>query len=201
MKKVLIIATLIICAGFFAKSKIDAHFQEEELIKGWYIEITNSYINIRKEPNAYSSLLGEAKKGDKYKVLKVNLDNLKYFWYYVQIDSKHKGWIASERKNMYLKDNNNPTDIAYPVLKFSDDTYYVSSIDDINYKHLEITDDKKDFKVTHKVYKETKEDMYQYWIVYKVVDGAGHTVSKTQKIIFENEPKDSEVYDFNTLEK
>lgn len=200
MKKIVFTVLVVICCYFGAKAWFDKEVKEKEekIMEGWYVEITNSYINVREEPNTYSSILGKVNEKGKYEVLDINLDNGKYFWYYIEYEQNKKGWIASSRTNPYLVDYNNPTDIAVPTLKFFDDIYYVDSIDEVNYEHLEVIDDKNDFKVTHKIYKEKIENgNYQYWIDYIVTDGSGKKTSKMQKIIFLNEPKNNEVLDFD----
>ena len=200
MKKIIFVLLILICCFFGIKTWFtkETKVKEEKMMEGWYVEISNSYINVREEPNTYSSLLGKVNEGEKYEVLDINLDNGKYYWYYIEFGKNKKGWIASSRTSPYLADYNNPTDIAVPTLKLFDNVYYVDSIDEINYDHLEITDDKDDFKVTHVVYKERTEfGDYQYWINYTVTDGAGKTASKMQKIIFLNEPKNNEVLNFD----
>ena len=94
---------------------------------------------------------------------------------------------------------NNPNDIATPVIKYYDDVYKVVSIDDINYKHLEVVEDTDDYEITHIVYHEVKKSEFidQYWILYTITDGAGKSSSKLQKIEFEEKPDESEVTDFS----
>lgn len=190
---IMILILIIFAAIFFLTKKENIDEKTD-----WYIKITNDYINLRKEPNQYSSLVGKVSKGEKYKVLDINLDSGIYYWYYIEIDSYTKGWIASNRKTPYLVDYNNPNDIAVPVLKFYDDIYYVRSMKDITYDHLEIYDDKDDYVIGHTVYKEEiiEEQITQYWIVYKIVDSAGNSIEKTQKIVFEISPEIDEVLDF-----
>jgi hypothetical protein len=206
VKKVLVFLLLVIIVGgvimktYMNKQKAIERMANIE--KGWHVKITNTYINVRKEPNTYSEVLDKVEKDGKYEVLDINLENNIYIWYYIKLNDKNSGWIASKRSNPYLIDYNNPNDIARPILKFSRETYYVDSINDINYDHLEVWDDKNDFEITHKVYKEIKDDgEQQYWIVYKVEDGSGKTTSKTQKIIFLNEPEDNEVLDFKDFKR
>ena len=97
-----------------------------------------------------------------------------------------------------MKDYNNPTDIAIPIIKFKEDEYHVVSIKDINYDHLITWDDRDDYKITHIIYHEVDEakDINQYWIKYTITDASGKYSSKTQKIIFETVPDESEVVDF-----
>ncbi|MDD2470201.1 MAG: SH3 domain-containing protein [Bacilli bacterium] len=201
MKKIVVVVVLIAIGGLLLKTYVNGQkgiAKMANIEKGWHVEISNSYINIRKEPSAYSVLLGKVEKDEKYEVLDINLENGRYIWYQIKIDKDNSGWVASGRSDPYLIDHNNPNDIATPVLKFSEEVCYANSIDDINYEHLEVWDDRDEFEITHKVYKEIKnEGGHQYWIVYKVEDGVGKTTSKTQKIVFVNEPKDSEVLDFN----
>lgn len=208
MKKLLIILLLLIlvAGGFiFIKMKNDTDKQHKiDTIKaGWYVEITNNYINVRTSPDTHAKKQGQVKKGEIYKVLEVNLSNSYYCWYKIEIDDKTTGWIANGVKSSYLIDHNNPNDIATPTLKFFETEYKVYSIDKINYKHLEITDDKDDYTVSHKVYHEVdaSQNIDQYWIVYTVTDASGKSTSKTQKIIFIVKPDESEVIDFALYKK
>lgn len=160
----------------------------------WHVEITNDFINVRSEPGVYSRIVGKVEKGETYKVLDVNLDDKNYYWYYIEIDYFNTGWIASDRKNPYLKDFNNPYDIIPPTIKYYEDVYYVKSIDDINYNHLEVTDN-TDYKIDHIVYYE--EEQNQYWITYTVTDSGENQTSTTQKIVFETEPNKNELRRLN----
>ena len=107
------------------------------------------------------------------------------------------------KRYTYLDDVNNPEDIAYPTLKFFDTVYYVNSIDEITYDHLEVEDDKPGVTVTHKVYHEVNAETGkdQYWIQYTATDAVGKSVSKVQKIEFNERPSEEEVYDFAELER
>ena len=75
------------------------------------------------------------------------------------------------------------------------------TIDDINYDHLEVTDDKPGVTVTHKVYHEVNEEQNkdQYWILYIATDAVGKTTKKVQKIEFNKKPDESQVEDFTKL--
>ena len=174
----------------------------EEIKKGWYIEIISDSINIRTKPNRNSSSLGNAKKGEVYKVLDVNLDNTSLFWYQVEYGKK-TAWIASKRTSPWVKDVNNPNDIATPIIKFKENTYKVFSINDINYKHLEIIEDTDDYEITHVVYHEVdlSRQIDQYWILYTITDGAGKSSSKMQKIEFDETPLESQVLDFSKYKR
>lgn len=182
MKKIIITVIIILSILFitfkFNKNEFDT--------KKWYVEITNDYINIRSDHILYSDSLGQVKKGQKYYVEDIFLEDNKYFWYKIKISKNKTGWIANPKKNNYLIDYNNPNDILKPTLKFNDDVYYVNSINDINYKHLEVKDD-KDFKISHEVFYEKEKN--QYWIVYTVTDSVENKISKTQKIVFKVNPK------------
>ena len=73
-----------------------------------------------------------------------------------------------------------------------EDIYYTKDINTIDYDHLTITDD-SEYKVTSEVYKETCPSYYQYWIVYTATDKYDNKSSKTQAIVFEEEPSDDDV--------
>ena len=115
-----------------------------------------------------------------------------------------KHCILKERQEcFYLNDYNNPEDIAYPTLKFFESTYYVDSIEDINYDHLEVEDDKPGVEVEHKVYHEVdaSNGKDQYWILYTATDAVGKSVSKVQKIEFNERPSEDQVYAFSELKR
>ena len=188
--------------GFIVIKNIREEARIKEIKKGWYVEITNDYINVRDDAHANANLLGTVKIGEVYEVLDMNFDNTAFYWY--KIDYKgNEAWIASRRKKPYLKDFNNPTDIAVPEVKFEENLYKVVSIDDINYKHLEVVEDKDEYTITHEIYHEVKpsEHIDQYWILYTITDGVGKSSSKLQKIEFEEEPNEDEVLDFDDLER
>ena len=197
-----IIASLIFGYNFIVNSAKQAKINS--IKKGWYVEILNDYINIRKDPDIFSAKIGQVKKGQVFEVLEMNLENYSFYFYKTKINETKTGWIANERKNRsYLNDVNNPNDIAYPTIKYFEDIYFVEKIEDINYDHLEVTDDREGYTVTHKVYHEVvpEEDKDQYWIVYTVTDASGKSDSKTQRIIFEKIPEESKVIDFDLYER
>ncbi len=172
----------------------------EEVKKGWHIEVVNEYIKVRKEPDKNSSLLGEVNKGDIYKVDEYENYNGN-FWYHIEYEKDKWGWVANPLGENYLNDNNNDDDIKAPSIKFNDDIYYVDSINDIKYDHLEISDDKPGVSIVHKVYHEINEanNKDQYWILYIATDKAGKTAKKVQRIEFNETPDESEVLDFSKL--
>ena len=66
------------------------------------IEIINDYINIRKNANIESDIIGEVNKGDIYNVLDI-IGGENYIWY--KIDYKGQiGYIASSREKPYIKE-------------------------------------------------------------------------------------------------
>lgn len=205
MKKLKIIFGILITivVGFFAV-KFVLGFMEDARIKkikeGWHIEVVNDYIKVRKEPDRNSSELGEVKKGEVYKVDDYENHNGN-FWYHVEYEKGKWGWVANPVGKDYLNDTNNEDDIKAPSIKFNDAVYYVDSIDDINYDHLEVTDDKPGVTVTHKVYHEVNEEQNkdQYWILYTATDAVGKTTKKVQKIEFNKKPDESQVEDFTKL--
>ena len=184
---------------YFKKIKEDARI--EEIKKGWYIEVTSEYINVRTDANTSSETIGKALEGEVYEVLDINLNSNSYYWYKIDFNGE-EAWVASHKKKPYVNDVNNPTDIATPVIKYYDDVYKVVSINDINYKHLEVVEDREDYKITHIVYHEyvPSEFKDQYWILYTITDASGKSSSKLQKIEFEERPNEEEVVDFSEYE-
>ena len=154
----------------------------------WKVQITNEYINIRKESNTYSTVIGQVKKGETYNVLKMTKDD-NYYWYYIEIDNFKKGWIASNKTYSYLIDINNPNDLKNPIVKYYEEIYYANDINSISYEHLTIEDD-SDVTITSKIVYE--EENNQYWITYIVTDSYNNKTEKTQKIEFKDKPTDVE---------
>ncbi len=205
MKKLKIIFGILITivVGFFAVKLILGVVENARIKKikeGWHIEVVNEYIKVRKEPNQNSSELGEVKKGEVYKVDDYENHNGN-FWYHVEYEKGKWGWVANPLGKDYLNDTNNEDDIKAPTIKFNDAVYYVDSIEDINYDHLEVTDDKPGVVVTHKVYHEVNEEQNkdQYWILYIATDAVGKITKKVQKIEFNKRPDESQVEDFVKL--
>lgn len=205
MKKLKIIFGILITivVGFFAVKFVLGVMEDARIKKikeGWHIEVVNDYIKVRKEPDRNSSELGEVKKGEVYKVDDYENHNGN-FWYHVEYEKGKWGWVANPIGKDYLNDTNNEDDIKAPSIKFNDAVYYVDSIDDINYDHLEVTDDKPGVTVTHKVYHEVNEEQNkdQYWILYTATDAVGKTTKKVQKIEFNKKPEESQVEDFTKL--
>ena len=187
-------------AGYFYMKDLKEKERIEEIKKGWYVEIIyEDPINVRDMPSTSGKELGQVEKGEIYKVLDVNMENSSYYWYKIEYEDYVEAWIASGRKIHWVDDVNNPNDIAVPVIKYYDDVYKVVSIDDINYKHLEVIEDTKDYEISHVIYHEVKKSEFidQYWILYTITDGAGKTSSKLQKIEFEITPEENEVLDFS----
>ena len=207
MKKLLIIILIlaVIGGGFGAYYFFSGRANErniEEIKKGWHVEIENDYINIRKEASATSDILGEVKKGEVYKVIEVEPVGNTY-WYKIEYEKDKYGWIFNSNSSDYLEDVNNPEDIASPTLKFFESVYYVNSIDEITYDHLEVEDDKPGVTVTHQVYHEvnTETGKDQYWIKYTATDAVGKSVSKVQKIEFNERPSEDQVPHFSESER
>lgn len=205
MKKivmVILIIILIIFIGLFVKKVINND-------KSWKIKIKLDSINVREEADMYSLKTNLVSKGEVYKVIEVNLDNSKYVWYKIKINSQESGWIASERNNPYVKEYNNPkesdennysVDYANPVIKYTEDEYAVDNINNIKYDHLDI-EEKSKYTIKSKVYIEECSDYTQYWIEYIVTDSSNNTSSKMQKISFETTPSEDEVTDLSTIRK
>ena len=189
--------------GYIGIKTIKENKRLAEIKKGWYVEITHEDpINVRSKPNSKGEKIGEVKKGEIYKALEVDTENSIYYWYKIEYKDT-VGWIASGKKVHWLIDHNNTIDIAVPYVKFKENVYKVVSIDDINYKHLEVVEDTDDYEITHVVYHEVKPSEFidQYWILYTITDGAGKSSSKMQKIEFEERPDESRVKDFLDYKK
>lgn len=201
MKKAFTIFLILVAlcgAGYGVKMVLDKKQEEkriEEIKKGWHVEILTEFINIREEPDRYSYSTGTVKQGEVYAVVENDLSDPNLYWYLIEFKDGTTGWIANNTSGTYLKDNNNPNDIAIPILKFDEAEYHVVSIDDINYDHLRTWDDKDDFELSHQVYHEVdrSKDIDQYWIKYTITDKSGKYSSKTQKIVFEIKPDESKV--------
>ncbi len=211
MKKflVILIILLLIGGGFFAYKYISNEKEKDriaEIKKGWYLEIITEELNVREKGSKNSKLLKTVQKGDIFKVLDVEVLGNNSFWYKIEYEDDKVGFVYNTKSLNYLEDYNNPKDIASPILKFNENVYYVDSIDDINYDHLYVWDDKPNYEVTHKVYHEVGVDFNgknidQYWIQYTITDGVGNTDSKLQKIVFTNKPSEDQVYNFYDLER
>ena len=181
MKKFLIIVIILLVisggiGGYFYIKDAKEKARIAEIKEGWYVEVLEDDVNIRAKGSANGTILGKTKKGDIYAVNDVDVAGNTY-WYEIDYDGT-PAFIFSSTKYNYLKDVNNPNDIATPTIKFFDKIYYVDSIDDINYDHLEVWDDRPGAEVTHQVYHETGVDINgniidQYWIQYTVTDKEG----------------------------
>ncbi|MBQ9833938.1 MAG: SH3 domain-containing protein [Bacilli bacterium] len=203
MKKVIIL--ILILALGFGGFKIYQKILDNK--NAWKVNILEDFINIREEHTAYSNKLGEAKKGEKYKVKEIYLEDKKYVWYKIELKDGKAGWISSSRKYPYVEEINNPnketdaeyiTDYASPIIKYSEDKYYTRNIDTITYDHLNIIED-SEYEVTSKIYKESCPSYHQYWIIYSVVDKYDNKASKTQAIVFEEEPSDDRVLNLTDI--
>lgn len=209
MKKFLIIVIILLVisggiGGYFYIKDAKEKARIAEIKEGWYVEVLEDDVNIRAKGSANGTILGKTKKGDIYAVNDVDVAGNTY-WYEIDYDGT-PAFIFSSTKYNYLKDVNNPNDIATPTIKFFDKIYYVDSIDDINYDHLEVWDDRPGAEVTHKVFHETGVDINgniidQYWIQYTVTDKEGKSSSKVQKIEFNKRPSEDRVLDFKDLER
>lgn len=202
--KILVIL-LLICAVvfgtvFFIKYREEEHIKEVKA--AWHVEIVNEYLTLRKEADQNSSSLGKVNKGEVFKVIEYENRNGN-FWYHIEYDKNKTAWVGNPIGKNYLKDVNNKDDIKAPTIRFFESVYYVDSIEDINYEHLEVIDDKPGVEVTHKVYHEVDElnNKDQYWILYIATDKVGKTTKKVQKIEFNKKPSEDMVLDFSELER
>lgn len=208
MKKVVIFILIVLLlvggvGGYIFFKDLKEKERIEEIKKGWYVEITYKQdINVRNKPSTSGKEIGKVKNGEIYEVLDINTESSIYNWYKIKYKDT-EGWIASGTKIHWVNDVNNPYDIAVPVIKYYEDVYNVTSIEDINYKHLEVIEDTDDYNITHVVYHEYVPSEYidQYWILYTITDGAGKSSSKLQKIEFEEKPNESQVIDFKEYRK
>lgn len=187
MKKIIkfILVIVIVCVLGYVGYRFYEKNKPIDYTGKWHIEITKDYINIREFPEQYSRNMGKAKKGEKYLVEEVNLDDDSYVWY-----KTSKGWISNSRsEHDWIKDINNDKDIYNPVLKYKEDTYHVKNIQSINYDNLECWDD-SDYEVKHEVFIDYNdmERGTQYWIKYTITDSVGNSTSKLQRIEFEERP-------------
>ena len=209
MKKFLIIVIILLVitggiGGYFYIKDAKEKARIAEIKEGWYVEVLEDDVNIRAKGSANGTILGKTKKGDIYAVNDVDVAGNTY-WYEIAYDGT-PAFIFSSEKYTYVKDVNNPYDIAVPTVKFYEPIYYVDTIDDISYNHLEVWDDKEGVEVTHKVFHETGVDINgniidQYWIQYTVTDKEGKSSSKVQKIEFNKRPSEDRVLDFKDLER
>lgn len=171
----------------------------------WRLEVTNDYINLRSKPTQYEAKIAEVKKGQKFKILDINLEDKKYVWYKIKLKNK-TGWIASERKSPYVNEYNNPkydTDIKVeyiaPVIKFKEEVYHTESIDNITFDHL-IIEEESDYNIDYTIYKEENPKDRpgpEYWIRYTIEDTFGNTSESLQRIKFNNVPEDTKVKNFS----
>ena len=191
--------------GNFAFHKIKDQQYIKDVKKGWYAEVTTEALSIREFPTATSRKLGVASKGEIFKVIGFDTKDEKFYWYNIQRKDGSKAWLANPKATgTYLKDyNGEDVDVAAPKISFTNNDYKVTSISKINYDHLEVWDDRDDYKISHIVCHEInpEKETDQYWVKYTVKDKSGKTTSKMQKIIFEKQPKDDEVLDFSECQK
>lgn len=199
-----IVLAIIIIVAFITQIVVDN-------ANAWKVEITNDYVNVRKDHSVYETQIDKVYKGDTYKIIEIYLDDPNYVWYKIELDGGSEGWIASGRNEPYVKEINNPNasseedyfvDYKKPILRFFEDTYKTESIDTITLDHLEIIED-SEYEVTYEVYKEEEPiDVPgpQYWIQYTVVDAFDNKTVKVQRIEFEITPPDDRVLDFSELD-
>ena len=213
MKKFIIFLIIVVIIGAGVGGYLFIKKQNEEkriaeIKKGWYIEVSNDYINVRDEATTLSDRLGKIKKGEVYKVLDfVNKKKDKEcYWYQIEFKKNKKGFVCNPKgdnnRGKYLIDHGNPNDLYTPTISYKEEVYKVESIDKINYDHLTLWDDHEGYEVTHKVYHEKGKCDYKsdgiekYWIKYTITDKEGKSSSTTQKIEFTEKPAESKVLNF-----
>ncbi len=178
--------------------------QIAEIKKGWYVEITNDFINVRKDANAYSAKIGEVFKGEVYSVMEVEYIQ-KDYWFKIKYGNNANGWVTSGKNKDFLVSYNGSYDFQIPILYYYETEYKVDNIEDINYDRIKVKDDNDDYTITHVVYHEYDPNIDpiidQYWIVYTVTDASGKSSSKTQKIIFKNIPSKDKVKPWTDFKK
>lgn len=202
IKKVLqiIVVTIIILLAVNAYIFISQFIKRENIKKGWHVEIITDFINIREAADQKSEKIGKVIENNVYKVLDIYLENNEYYFYKIEISDTKVGWIANDKKTRsYLKDINNPNDIATPTIRVPSKTYNVESIEDIDYNHLNVWDDKENYVVNHEIYYEFLSTQKKYWIIYTITDGVGKTNSAIQEIVFSIEPDDDKTKNFEEL--
>lgn len=214
MKKFIIFLVIVALigagvGGYMLYKKKNEEKRIAEIKKGWHIEVTNAYINVREDPTSLSDRIAKVKQGEVYKVLDlVNKKKEKEcYWYKIELKNKKEGYVCnpkSDKATRYLEDHNNPKDIYTPKISYKDGTYKVKSIDDIKYDHLDLWDDHDDYEVTHIIYHEKgkcdwkSDGIEKYWIKYTIIDGSGKKASTTQRIEFEEKPEEKKVLNFCT---
>lgn len=182
MKKFL---TIILVIALVAGGGILYYKKKHNFNGKWYIEVIYTEVNLRSKPDVFSNIVSSVKKGEKYLVEDINLEDNRFIWYKIK-----NGWVANPRvAHNYLNDYNNPNDIYSPTLKYNVSTYHAKDINSINYDHLECWDDKS-YTLSHQVYidKNNETGEIKYWIKYTITDTAGRTASKTQRITFDTNP-------------
>lgn len=209
MKKTVVIAISLIVVGLVGYACVRYHCLNNlkiDLDNDWYIIVTNDFINVRREPDASSQKYGQVKEKEVYKVkdfiINKNGSGLEYFWYKIRYDNTD-GWITSGEKKDYLKDYNNPNDLANPSINFLYLPYIAKDVDSIGFENLKLSDDKGIMDISYKVYREydSYSGLSNYWIKYTVYDKSYKKTSKIGSIIFENEPKEDQVEKFEDLER
>ena len=209
-KKFLIILLILLLAGggYYIYKKKSEEARITEIKKGWYIEVSNSFINVRDDASSTSIRLGKVKKGEVYKVLdfKDKKKDKECYWYHIEYKKDVQGYVCNPKgdksRGKYLIDHNNPNDLYTPTIAYTENIYKVESIDKITYDHLTLWDDHEGYEVTHKVYHENEkcdeksDGIEKYWIKYTITDKTGKSASTTQKIEFETKPEESKVLNF-----
>lgn len=195
---IIIFLIIIIVLGIVLFPIIKERMRIAKIKSSWYLEVTHDYINVREQATAWTNVIGKVEKGEVFAILDYEVSGNTY-WYKIRLSSGDIGWVANPVKTPYLETHNLDKDIEKPIITFTKDEYKVNSIEDINYKHLKVSDDSGEYEITHKVYYEEKED--QYWIVYRAEDKAGNYAEKTQSIIFKTKPSSSKVLDFDLISK
>lgn len=103
-KKIILIFILLIItiglSGLLIYKNKSSDKKEEEILQTnkrdesvAQVEITNEYINIRKENNSEAELLGKVYKGEIYTILETKEDEY-YNWCLIETDNGIKGYIA-----------------------------------------------------------------------------------------------------------
>ena len=225
---ILVVGGVLFFATKSYRSNLRKQKDIEKIKEGWYLEVIcegpkacddvsiknkknkfdkyKNAIKVRKAPTTNAELVGAAEKGEVFKIYDVDETDNTYLWYRVQFFTKDgqmvDGFIGENRSLEInsVKDHNGELDISAPIVKFDEDEYHVATIDDINYDHLTLWDDKPGYEVTHQVYIElhpTDRPGPQYWIEYTITDKAGKSSSKLQRIVFDYEPSKNQVKDFD----
>ncbi len=119
-------STLLIIVGFLcwpntSTTKITQSNKKDK--SKTQIEIVAKRINIRKEPKISSLDIGDVYAGEVYTVIE-DVEDEDYYWYKIATNTGIIGYVASDKKDEYVKLINGYIDRTPPVINYDKD-YYV----------------------------------------------------------------------------